>query len=58
MLRASAALGGYTVSGWLNVVKSAEFISAVQANNYHGPDKIDGNGLVFDGFVGHAELRW
>jgi hypothetical protein len=54
-VRASA---GYMVSGWLNVVKSAEFISAVQANQYHGPDKIDGNGLVFDGFVGRLELQW
>jgi hypothetical protein len=49
---------GYAVNGWLNVVKTAEFISAVQANKYHGPDKIDGNGLVFDGLVAHAELRW
>ncbi len=49
---------GYMVSGWLNVVKTSEFISAVQANQYHGPEKIDGNGLVFDGLVLHTELRW
>jgi len=53
-VRASA---GYMVSGWLNVVKTPEFIAAVQANQYHGPDKIDGNGLVFDGRVAHLELR-
>jgi len=53
-VRASA---GYMVSGWLNVVKTPEFIAAVQANQYHGPDKIDGNGLVFDGLVAHLELR-
>ena len=45
------------VSGWLNVVKTPEFIAAVQANQYHGPDKIDGNALVFDGLVAHLELR-
>jgi hypothetical protein len=49
---------GYAVNGWLNVVKTSEFISSVQANKYHGPDKIDGNGLVFDGLVAHLELRW
>ncbi len=51
------ASAGYMVNGWLNVVKQSEFISSVQANNYHGPDKIDGNGLVFDGFVAHLEFR-
>jgi hypothetical protein len=54
-VRASA---GYMVNGWLNVVKVPEYISAVQANKYHGPDKIDGNGLVFDGLVSRIELRW
>ena len=49
---------GYMISGWLNVVKSAEYIAAVQANQYHGPNKVDGNGLVFDGFVGHFEVQW
>ena len=53
-LRASA---GYMFSGWMNVVKSSEFISAVQANAYHGPNKIDGNGLVFDGLVARFEIR-
>ena len=54
-VRASA---GYMVSGWLNVVKTPEFIAAVQANQYHGPDKIDGNALVFDGLVTRLEVRW
>ncbi|NLF08594.1 MAG: hypothetical protein GX594_11540, partial [Pirellulaceae bacterium] len=54
-LRISA---GYMVNAWLNTVKTSEFISAVQANHYHGPDKVEGNGLVFDGFVGRVELRW
>jgi hypothetical protein len=49
---------GYMVSGWVNVVKTSEFITAVQANQYHGPDKIEGNGLVFDGLVSRVELRW
>jgi hypothetical protein len=49
---------GYMISGWLNVVKTPEFIAAVQANQYHGPDKIDGNALVFDGLVTRIEFRW
>jgi hypothetical protein len=49
---------GYMVNGWLNVVKTPEFIAAVQANQYHGPDKIDGNALVFDGLVSRVEFRW
>ena len=52
------ASAGYMMSGWLNAVKSAEFISAVQANQYHGPDKVDGSALVFDGFVGRLEVQW
>jgi hypothetical protein len=54
-VRASA---GYMVSGWLNVVKTPEFISSVQNNQFHGSEKIDGNGLVFDGFVTRLELLW
>jgi hypothetical protein len=52
------ATAGYMISSWMNVVKTAEFISAVQANKYHGPDKISGNGLVFGGFVSHVEIGW
>jgi hypothetical protein len=51
------ASGGYMFNSWLNVVKSSEFISAVQANAYHGPNKIDGNGLDFDGLVARLEIR-
>jgi hypothetical protein len=54
-VRASA---GYMVNGWLNVVKTSEYITAVQANQYHGPDQIDGNALVFDGLVSRLEFRW
>jgi hypothetical protein len=53
-----SASAGYTVSSWLNLVKTAEFISSVQANKYHGPDKVNGNGLVFDGFVANVTLSW
>jgi hypothetical protein len=49
---------GYMVNGWLNAVKTPEYIAAVQANQYHGPDKIDGNALVFDGLVSRLEFRW
>lgn len=54
-VRASA---GYMVNGWLNVVKTSEFLSSVQANQYHGANRIDGNALVFDGLVTRLELRW
>jgi hypothetical protein len=53
-VRASA---GYMFSGWMNVAKQSEFIASVQRNDYHGPDKISGNGLVFDGLVAHLEFR-
>ena len=56
--RTFATSAGYMVNGWLNVVKTPEFIAAVQANQYHGPDKINGNGLVFDGLVTRVEYRW
>ncbi len=52
------ASAGYMVSSWMNLVKTAEFISSVQANKYHGPDKVNGNGLVFDGFVANVTLNW
>jgi hypothetical protein len=54
-VRASA---GYTISGWLNTVKTSDFISAVQADQYHGKDRLDGNALVFDGLVSRVELMW
>ena len=36
---------GYMMSGWLNAVKSAEYIAAVQANQYHGPNKVNGGAI-------------
>jgi len=54
-VRASA---GYTVSGWLNMVKAGEFISSVQVNHYQGLDKLGDTPLTFDGFVTHAEVVW
>jgi hypothetical protein len=51
------AAAGYMFSGWFNVVKPSEFISSVQANQYHGSEKISGNGLEFDGLVAHIEFR-
>ncbi|MCA9100490.1 MAG: hypothetical protein KDA63_05025, partial [Planctomycetales bacterium] len=50
-LRLSA---GYRVSAWFNVVKTEDFIHAVQANDYRG---LDGT-LTFDGLVARAELNF
>ena len=49
-LRISA---GYMFSGWFNVVKTNDFIQAVQSNNFNGMSQT----LTFDGFVGRAEVR-
>ena len=49
---------GYTVSGWLNMVKTGDFISSVQANKYNGPDKLGDTSLTFDGLTGRIELMW
>ena len=40
----------------MNAVKTSDFISSVQANQYHGQNRIDGNGLIFDGLVARAEF--
>ncbi len=45
---------GYTVSAWFNAVTTSEYIGAVQTNNYVEI----GDALVFDGFVGRAELTF
>ena len=45
---------GYTFSGWFNIVRTDQFISAVQNNNFTGM----GNTLTFDGFVGRVELEF
>ena len=52
------ASAGYMLSAWTNVAKTADFITAVQANQYHGPNTVDSNGLVFDGFVTRLEVQW
>jgi hypothetical protein len=54
-VRASA---GYMISGWLNTVKTSEFIESVRANQFHGKDRVDGNALVFDGLVSRVEFLW
>lgn len=46
--------GGYMVSGWFNAVTTADFINAVQANEFAGL----GDSLTFDGFVARAEIRF
>ena len=45
---------GYSFSGWFNIVRTDEFIGAVQANNFGGMHDT----LTFDGFVGRAELQF
>jgi hypothetical protein len=45
---------GYTINSWLNVVKTDEWIQAVQNNNFVGL----GDTMTFDGFVARAELRF
>ena len=46
---------GYLVSAWLNTATTAEFIDAVQTNDFNG---IEGDGLTFDGLVIRADLRF
>ncbi len=49
---------GYMVTGWLNIVKPADFIASVQANSYqeaHNPASSD---MVFDGLVSRLEFSW
>ncbi len=45
---------GYMVSGWHNTVNTAQYIDAVQTNEYAGL----GDFMTFDGFVGRAEFRF
>lgn len=49
---------GYIVSDWMNVVKPSDYISAVQANHYVGPDQVGNTSLVFDGMTARVELSW
>ena len=43
---------GYSFSGWFNVVRTDQFIKAVQGNDFTGMHDT----LTFDGFVGRVEL--
>ena len=45
---------GYSFSGWFNVVRTDQFIGAVQNNNFSGMSST----LTFDGFVGRVELQF
>ena len=45
---------GYSFSGWFNIVRTDQFIGAVQSNNFTGMN----NALTFDGFVGRIELQF
>ena len=49
---------GYVVNDWMNVVKPSDFISAVQANHYVGPDQVGNTSLVFDGLTARFEFAW
>jgi hypothetical protein len=46
--------GGYLLSGWYDVVKTADYINAVQTNNYRDL----GHTMVFDGLTARAEIRF
>ena len=45
---------GYMFSGWFNLVRTDQFIGAVQTNNFTGMSDT----LTFDGFVGRVELQF
>jgi len=45
---------GYSFSAWFNLVRSDEFIKAVQGNDFTGMS----DGLTFDGFVCRVELQF
>lgn len=50
--------GGYMVSGWFNVVKTADWIRAVQGGDFQGLDDAPDNVLTFDGLVVRTEFRF
>jgi hypothetical protein len=50
--------GGWMVSGWYNVVKTSNYIRAVQNNNYAVLDSPMENVLTFDGLVFRVEWRF
>jgi hypothetical protein len=45
---------GYMVSAWYNVVKTTDWVAAVQSDNFN---HLDGT-MTFDGLVGRAEVRF
>jgi hypothetical protein len=49
---------GYMMTGWLNVIKPADFIASVQANSYHEANALGQSDMVFDGFVSRLEFNW
>lgn len=49
---------GYMVNSWMNMLKTADYIRGVQANDYRGLDFAGENTMTFDGFVTRAEYRW
>jgi hypothetical protein len=54
-LRLSA---GYMYSLWFNVVKTQEWINAVQQNNFADPSDNFGGYLTFDGLTAKVEYLW
>lgn len=46
--------GGYAVQTWFNVVKTEEFIGAVQSHNFDSLSDV----LTFDGLVARAEWQF
>jgi hypothetical protein len=46
--------GGYMVSAWYNTVRTADYISAVQRNDFGGLN----DAMTFDGLVVRGELRY
>jgi hypothetical protein len=45
---------GYLLSAWYDTVKTADYIGAVQMNNYRDL----GHSMVFDGLTARAEIRF
>ena len=45
-------------SGWLNTIRVADYIRAVQTSNYDFLDNAWDNALMFDGLVFRAEWRF
>lgn len=45
---------GYSFAGWFNLVRTDQFIGAVQTNNFTGMHDT----LTFDGLVGRVEVQF